>query len=357
MAYYSPADLAAMQVHFIIGPNRAGTTLLSAILNAHPHIVATPELRFTLQFAQYSQQQPIPAQQFTADLAQYTKGIFKKRNAGGNHWYNLLQFDEQVFQHFDPQQLAQLDYPNLCKTLLLNVQLPNKTYQHTQVLVDKNPNYTFYVAELLRIFPQAKFLIAMRDYRAILLSKQESGSQSRNAIIHAYRTNQYNQEVLRLLETYPQQSLLVPYEQVVQHTRATLEGVCSFLGIGFDEKMLHHQQTTVNTQQIDQNEELRQRDKKIVTDLAKPINDSRLWAWKQKISPTELRIAETICSTHAQQLGYEPLLPPPTAVQRMGVYVKNLPLLLSTAYTFELYVKRYYRLPVALRRRLRQKGG
>ena len=39
-----------------------------------------------------------------------------------------------------------------------------------RLLIDKNPSYTFLVAALVRIFPEMKFLVALRDPRDVVLS-------------------------------------------------------------------------------------------------------------------------------------------------------------------------------------------
>lgn len=60
MPYYTPSQLQNTQLHFIIGPHRSGTTLLTSILNAHPQILSTPEFRFVLHFMNpYGKQKPV----------------------------------------------------------------------------------------------------------------------------------------------------------------------------------------------------------------------------------------------------------------------------------------------------------
>ena len=38
------------RIHFIVGTGRSGTTLLKEIINADPNYLATPELKFVLNF-------------------------------------------------------------------------------------------------------------------------------------------------------------------------------------------------------------------------------------------------------------------------------------------------------------------
>lgn len=332
MPYYSRQQLDQTKLHFIIGSNRSGTTLLTTILNAHPNVLSTPESRLTLTFyPPYAHQNPI-SEQFIADLATYTQlSIYNRVKAQQGTQQLIGDLDKDVFLKFDAQQLAQLNYAALSKLLLLNILLPNKNYTNIDTIVDKNPGYTFYVERLMKLFPDAKFIVAMRDYRAIVLSHKESIATAlvmanrkkkdklSSSIINAYKWNMYNREVLSLQKLYPDKLLVVSYENMVQQTEVTVRKTCDFLGIPFLPTMLSpHQRLApqVPTEASDQ------RDQKRAADLARPINTTRLEAWKTKLSATEIEAAEILCAQTGKQFGYQPTQKS-SFMQQLAFYLRH----------------------------------
>lgn len=316
MPYYTREQLDQTNLHFIIGSNRSGTTLLTTILNAHPQVLSTPESRLTLTFyPPYAHQNPI-SEQFITDLADYTQlSIFNRVKSQQGTQQLIGDLDKEVFLSFDAQQLAKLNYAALSKLLLLNILLPNKDYSGINTIVDKNPGYTFYVERLMKLYPNAKFIVAMRDYRAIVLSHKESIATAlvlanrkkkdklSSSIINAYKWNMYNREVLRLQKLYSDKLLVVSYENMVQQTETTVRQACQFLGVPFLPSMLSpHQRLTPQTP----TESTDQRDQKRATDLARPINTNRLAAWETKLSATEISAAEILCAQTGKQFGYQP---------------------------------------------------
>ena len=112
----------------------------------------------------------------------------------------------------------------------------------------------------MKLYPNAKFIVAMRDYRAIVLSHKESIATAlvlanrkkkdklSSSIINAYKWNMYNREVLRLQKLYPDKLLVVSYENMVQQTETTVRQACQFWGIPFLPSMLSpHQRLTPQT--------------------------------------------------------------------------------------------------------------
>lgn len=358
MPYYQRQQLDAIQVHFIIGSNRSGTTLLTTILNAHPAVVSTPEARLTLTFySTYAHRQPIPAQ-FATDLADYTRLSILRRVSEQEGTQQLIgKLDEDVFLHFDSDRLVDLDYAALNKLLLLNMIVPNKDYTSVNTIVDKNPSYTFQVAALLRLFPHAKFVVAMRDYRAIVLSHKESAATAlvmkkeqskkslKDIIVNSYKWDMYNKEILRLQKKYPNNILIVSYENIVQQTTATIQQACDFLHITYDAKLVSpHQRLTpqVTTATTDQ------RDQKRITDLVRPINDSRLKAWETKLHPNEIYLAEMLCANTGKQLGYQPTIPI-SWWQKIRFYLQYAPILLWLNVVRTSVSRYHYYLPISWR--------
>lgn len=364
MPYRSPEQLDKINLHFIIGSNRSGTTLLTSILNAHPQVVSTPESRLTMTFYRdYHQKTPI-SPQFAADLAHFTKASLLKRGNNQKGMEDLIgRLDETVFLHFDELQLATLNYAQLSKLLLLNIQLPNKDYNQVQTIVDKNPSYLFYVKELLETFPKAKFIVALRDYRAIVLSNRQSVNNETvrrsekklltNALIYAYKWNEYNQTLPQLLKKYPDRIKVVRYETLVGQPEEVVKEVCNFLNIPFLETMLSPQQRIQQPAAADDSDtkNTSEREQKRRGDLQKPINSSRAEAWRTQLTAEEIAIAELLCAKTGAALGYQPTQNF-KVTDKLKVYAKNARRIVGTSLQQLLLVKYYFYIPYRLRTRM-----
>ena len=117
------------------GHPRSGTTLLEQVLDAHPDIVSAEETRDILHDDAYGpllrghpMTPPCMRRSTTAD-------------AGA-----LQQSRQNYFRAME---------------LFLGQPIAGR------LLIDKNPSYTFLIPALIRIFPEIKLLIALRDPRDV----------------------------------------------------------------------------------------------------------------------------------------------------------------------------------------------
>ena len=346
MPYYDIEKLRKMPVHFVIGTGRSGTTLLSTILNANPEVFCSPESRIVMTYYRdYHDQKSMPAQ-FSQDLARYSGTRMFNENRLKSKQNTMWQIEADTFLHFDTAQLSQYDYPTICKQLLLNIRLGERSNDAVRIILDKEPDHTFCVEEILSVFPNAKFLVAQRDYHAFGLSQKESQKHERkvmNRIQSGYLWNQYNQEVIRLRERYPDKIHVVQYEQLVTNTEQVIRNICTFLEIPFHESMLNPQkQVKIEKQGLNQREE------KKLGDLAKPINTSRLEAWKTRLTAQEITILEAICSNTGKQFGYQATQEVSTT-QKLALRLRYAPQFLLAWFTHQFLLKRYYHYPISWR--------
>lgn len=346
MPYYTIEQLNNTEIHFIVGSGRSGTTLMTTIFNANPEVICIPEARLVMAFNQkYSDTTAMP-EHFSTDLSNYVSTILDiKKQTDERLW--LADFDTDMYLHFDKQQLPQHNYANVCKQLLINITLPNRSNQQVRTIVDKNPEYTFFIEPLLKIFPKAKFLVAVRDYRSVVLSQRESEARAGlgDVAFHAFLWDKYNQEVLRMKKRYPNQLMLIPYEKMVQDTEQTLRDACSFLNINFDADMLTpykkvqaHQRSTDTSN----------RDQKVLGDLQKPINTSRIEAWKNRLTTQEVALIETLCAQTGTQLGYQ-ATQQLSFVDKCKLILPKIPNLAFAVIAYTIFLKYYYSIPLSLR--------
>ena len=349
-------------IHFVVGAARSGTTLLRTILNAHPHIYCTGEVRHTMAFySTYGNQQPI-SEQFITNFKQYELLRFGNVGKKKEKKALLLAKMDEVLGDLRPQ-LPTMDYAQLSKYLLLN---SSKIAEQKQVnvLMNKNPDYCFYIDELLKIHPEAKFLACIRDPRAVVLSHQEhkgfndfSQYMGDSAAAVSYFWKWSNEAILAAQAKYPNKILLVPYEQMVTDKENLLHKICSFLDIEFDQAMLTHEQ-----QQNTKNETPNNTANNINTNAPKAAAEweqwktdnrnqavftNRLAAWKQKLSTRNQEICNTISASTAIKLGYDTA--PPSLLKQTWLLFSCLPQIALGYITTTLFIRHYFHLPFSWR--------
>jgi tetratricopeptide (TPR) repeat protein len=194
------------------GHPRSGTTLLEQVLDAHPDIVSAEETEvfYNEAFGPLLRGHPDDTAMF-AGLAGAT-----------------------------PEQLQQ-SRRNYFQAMDLSLGRPVAG----RLLVDKNPSYTFLVPALVRIFPEIKFLIALRDPRDVVLScfmqnlpLNQTGAAcltlastvaEYTALMTVWQTVK-----MRLANSY----LEVRYEDMVEDLESVARKTLEFLGVPWDAKVL-----------------------------------------------------------------------------------------------------------------------
>ena len=132
-----PALLPTRRLALLCGHPRSGTTLLEQVLDSHPDIVSAEETDVFLDDA------------FSA---------LKRRLPPDAYMLTVLEAADAP-----ALQQARADYFRTME-LYLGRPIANR------LLLDKNPSRTFMIPAFLRIFPEIKLLIALRDPRDVVLS-------------------------------------------------------------------------------------------------------------------------------------------------------------------------------------------
>ncbi|HEV2330586.1 MAG TPA: sulfotransferase, partial [Verrucomicrobiae bacterium] len=196
----------------LTGHPRSGTTLLEQVLDAHSDVVSIEET----DLIHDEIYRPL-----TRDFPPGT-GIFQILDSAPQSV--CCQLRENYFR---------------CAEMLLGKAVGSR------LLVDKNPGINLMVPVLLRVFPETKFLIALRDPRDVVVSCFMQALRLTPAS-SAYLTldetvNQYASVMSFWLEMLPRmrnQWMYVRYEEMVNDLPAAARSVLEFLGLAFEEKVL-----------------------------------------------------------------------------------------------------------------------
>jgi Flp pilus assembly protein TadD len=199
---------------FLGGHPRSGTTLLEQVLDSHPGIISAEELDSFRYDAFKPLSQPAPPNSSMAEVLESAPVNALQRSRAG---------------YFRSMEMS------------LGTKIGDR------LLVDKNPAMTLFLPAYIRIFPEIKILIALRDPRDLVMScfmqvyvPISLGSVSYLSLkdtIDGYTVLMGTWRALRASITHP--CLEVKYEDVVQDLESVSHRALEFLGVPWDSKVLH----------------------------------------------------------------------------------------------------------------------
>jgi hypothetical protein len=109
------------------------------------------------------------------------------------------------------------------------------------IIADKTPNNVFIVDRLREAWPDARFIYLLRHPGAIARSRQAyKGEQADEDDKNADLIRKYVEALEAARQTYPGHT--VRYEDLTADPERELRGICSFLGIPFEDGMLEYGQ-------------------------------------------------------------------------------------------------------------------
>lgn len=327
----APAHIQVRDIpmFFIIGKGRSGTTLLQTLLDAHPHVLIPLESRFVIHLKskyenvkRWSEEKIL---EFYHDL--FTDIKFD----------TLWQVDKERLKRELLASAGNADFPLLCKIAYLNY-LSVFDKKGIKLIGDKNPIYTIFIDDLLRIFPGSKFIHLVRDHRDNLHS-HINVFPVKNVPFLARKWKFYNEEAERLKSWYPQAVFTVKYEELVSDPATQLQKVCSFLNIEFIPGMMEFYKGTNKVY-----ERLGLYIDKYHSNILNPVNRSKVDVWKTEMKEEHIRAADHIAGEYAKRYGYEKQFTGGTLKLEFQSSFSVIKL-----YSWLLFVRTYYLMPLWVR--------
>jgi tetratricopeptide (TPR) repeat protein len=210
------ADAGKLQpprrIALLSGHPRSGTTLLEQVLDAHSDVISLEETSLLHDEAYRPLARDFPP----------GTGIFQMLDSAPPSVRCHLR--ENYFH---------------CAELVLRQAIGSR------LLVDKNPGVNIIIPVLVRIFPETKFLVTLRDPRDVVMScfmQSLTLTPASSAYLSLDGTvNQYASTMGFWLEMLPRmgnQCMRVRYEEMVDDLPTVARSVLGFLGVGFEENVL-----------------------------------------------------------------------------------------------------------------------
>jgi tetratricopeptide (TPR) repeat protein len=206
-ALFPPRRLA-----LLCGHARSGTTLLEQVLDAHPEIVSAEETATILDEAY-------------APLTRNLRPDADMLTVLESSTNSALQQSRAAYFH----------------TMDLVIGRP----VGDRLLVDKNPYMNYLIPAFIRLFPETRFLIALRDPRDVVLScfmQAQQLSVVKSAYLSLEGTTEDYAAVMNvwriLAPLMPGRFLEVRYEDVVTDLESVARRTLNFLGVPWDTRVL-----------------------------------------------------------------------------------------------------------------------
>ena len=208
----SQALLPSRRMALLCGHPRSGTTLLEQVLDAHPDIVSVEEALVFMDEAFTPLKRNLPPDTYMLPVLETVSSPA------------LLQARSAYFRAME-----------------LSIGNPIGS----RLLLDKNPILTSLIPAFARIFPETKFLIALRDPRDVVLScfmqpqplngvtatylSLEGATEDYTAVMSIWRT---------LAPLMPGPYLEVRYEDMIDDLESVAQKTLDFLGVPWDPRVL-----------------------------------------------------------------------------------------------------------------------
>lgn len=284
-------EVENIPMFFVVGRPRSGTTLLRTLFDAHPEVTFPPECQFIInlypKYGKITDWNKKHLESFYNDLV--------------NEWlFDTWKVDNKNLKERLMQYTGQHSYGSICKVVYLEY---NSLFEKKQVrfIGDKNPGYAIYTKLLLKIFPEAKFIHILRDYRDNFVSIKNVDFELPVPSLVVQKWKYFFKKFNKDSHLFPERYRVINYEKLATNPEIEFSSLCNFVGIDFDrsvfsfhqkkdEMLKHYPEGYIKTYH---------------TSLMEKINTSKIGVWQKQLSNRQVKLMDYTIGNIAEEAGYE----------------------------------------------------
>jgi len=253
---------------FLIGMPRSGTKLLRSLLNQHPDI-GIPDVE--TEFLPY----------WVRNWSRY--GDLSSPSNFGRFYQTMLRLPYFTYMGEQGTAIKKEVWFELCESytpagvfeslVRHNAKVDRGT---KRIWGDKSPSYIHHLPLLKEVFPKARFIHIIRDVRDYCLSINKAWGK--NMLRAAQRWTDSLQKVRADSKRFSKDYYEVKYESLLEEPEIILPGICVFLDLKFDRKMLRLSQPSENLGDAKGRKEIVRDNKNKYLEVMKPSLRKRIEA-------------------------------------------------------------------------------
>ena len=268
---------------FVVGMPRSGTTLLSAMLDAHSQIAISPETHFYTHCR-------VSASSPKAELDETWKWLRQQPGVQD------MDFSEAELQKIrrELRNEPTAAPPDLLRALLTTYADRNGA----EVWGEKTPDHLAHVPEIFEDFPQAVVLSIVRDPRDVCLSLRGMPWNYDSPLESAWKWRRYAQLTERYSKTYPSRYREVRYEHLLEDPELLLSRIVEWLGAPFEESMFRFHRRGEERGDLTR-EPWKEK-------AARPLDPANKEKWRDRMGPAERWAVQVITGRYLRRKGYVP---------------------------------------------------
>lgn len=283
------SDRTRVNLVFVVGAPRSGTTLLQNLIACHPDAGTAPETHLFIKITPsllYERnlppigKRPLPKQLRSNQINR----LFEDLSDSLDLNTDLLDWSSRLGDH---EQIAIRD-------IVIRFFSTLSKDEHT-VFIEKSPPHVYFTHEINAIIPEAKIINIVRDPRDVIPSinrmLQQMGKKPRTIY---ERATIWNRSVAAAESTH---LFTVRYEDLVSDPQTVMKRVFGYLDLAYSADYLA-EHSRISEETVKSNETWKEKN-------FSRISSDRIGNFKQCLKTKEIGLIESICGQFMRTYGYD----------------------------------------------------